>query len=406
MSWIDKLTNDLIITTGDNKRYKPLWIRPTKSTEFNYSEFKFPNLSGSLVVRGNPIGRRFPLEIYFVGENHLDDAASFESSANDKRVWRLEHPYYGLIFVQPISIAFDNTGENVSKINIQVIETITEDYPKGKSDPLQSILLQKIQLNDLAERDIIAPVQAADVNRMSAVNNKAYNFTTPIIELPEEITELNDLFNKANSAISTATASPILAMRAANAVLNYPANLVTNVDSRINTLKSTFLDLRNGLSSITSVAGKQIYQSQSASLISSMCIAGVTPLDKDYTSNKKVLQITDIIVEQYNNYMSDLDLLQSTNGGNTDSFIPSPDTIIALSDLVMFSLSNLQTIALNSRVERSIITEKDTNIILLTHRFYGLDPSDDNINELFSNNNWGLNHILQIPKNTKVIYYI
>lgn len=406
MSWIDKLTNDLIITTGDNKRYKPLWIRPTKSTEFNYSEFKFPNLSGSLVVRGNPIGRRFPLEIYFVGENHLDDAAAFESSANDKRVWRLEHPYYGLIFVQPISIAFDNTGENVSKISIQVIETITEDYPKGKSDPLQSILLQKIELDGLAERDIIAPVQAADINKMSAVNSKSYNFTTPIIELPDELMQLNDLFNKANSAITTATASPILAMRAANAVLNYPANLVTSVDNRITTLKSTFLDLRTGLSSIIGVAGKQIYQSQAASLISSMCVAAVTPLDKDYTSNKKVLQITDIIIEQYNNYMNDLDLLQSTNGGNTDSFIPSAETIIALSDLVMFSLSNLQTIALNSRVERSIITEKNTNIILLTHRFYGLDPNDDNINELFANNNWGLNHILQIPKNTKVIYYI
>lgn len=406
MSWIDKLTNDLIITTGDSQRYKPLWMRPTKSTEFNYAEFKFPNLSGSLVVRGTPIGRRFPLEIFFVGENHLDEASKFETSANDKRAWRLEHPYYGLIFVQPTSISFDNTGENVSKVSIQVIETITEDYPKGKSDPLQSILLQKIELDGLAERDITATIQTTDVNKMTNVNKKAFSFSVPIIELPEELTEYTDLFNKVNSVVTTAIASPVSAMRGIIALLNYPANLQSNVQDRINTLSSTFTELRKTLTGMTGVASKQIYQTQGTSIISSMCIAAVTPLDKDYTNSKKVMNISDTIIEQYNNFMADLDLLQSTNGGNTTSFIPSPDTIIALNDLVNFTISNLYSIALSSRTERSIITEKDTNIILLTHRFYGLDPNDDNINELFYNNNWGLNHILQIKKNTKVVYFI
>ena len=104
MSWIDKLANDLIITTGDGRPYYPLWKKPSKSIAFNYSEFTFPNLSGSLVDRGTPMGRRFPLEIYFVGENNIEDSSDFESSANDKRPWRIEHPYYGLIFVQPTEI--------------------------------------------------------------------------------------------------------------------------------------------------------------------------------------------------------------------------------------------------------------------------------------------------------------
>lgn len=406
MSWLDKLTNDLIITTGDGKVYKPLWIRPNKSTDFNYAEFKFPNLEGSLVVRGTPIGRRFPLEIYFVGENHLDDARSFELSSNDKNYWEIQHPYYGLIFVQPTSISFDNSAENVSKINIQVIETITENYPKIKQDPLQSILIQKVELDSLIENDITATIKPVDINRMSDINNKSYNYTVPIIELPEEVTELNDYFNKASAAIATATASPVLAMRSALAVLNYPSNLQSSVNSRINVLQQSFDNLRRGLSTTLGVAGKQIYQSHGAGILSAMAVAAISPLSKDYTNNNIVLNVYDKIISNYNNFMADLDSIQTLNGGNVNSFIPSPDTLISLSNLINYTLSNLQSIALNSRVERSIITESDTNVILLTHRFYGLDPSDENINELIANNGWGLNSLIQIRKNTKVIYYI
>ena len=98
------------------------------------------------------------------------------------------------------------------------------------------------------------------------------------------------------------------------------------------------------------------------------------------------------------------DLLQTLNGGSLASYIPTADSIITLSGLISYTLSNLYIIALNSETEKSIIVEKDTNALLLTHRFYGLS-NDENLNKLFSNNNWGLNHILQIKKGTKVIYY-
>lgn len=406
MSWIDKLSNDLTIKTGDKLTYKPLWMRPSKTTEYNYAEFKFPNLSGSLVVRGMPIGRRFPLEIYFVGENHLDVASEFEISSSDKRAWEVEHPYYGLITVQPISISFDNTGDNVSKITIQVIETIVEGLPKVKEDPLQSILLQKIQLDELTERDIIAPIQADDINTLDDINTKSFNFTVPIIKLPEQLTKLVNAFNKAKSLIATATASAQLAMRAATSVLNYPAQLKAGITDRLASLQGTFDNLKNTAIGMTGVASKQIFQSQSISVLSSMCVVSVTPEDLDYTNSMRVMEISDSILNNYNEFMRTLDTLQSENGGNPNSYIPSVDTVIAFSNMVNFTLANLQTIALNSRTERTIITEKDTNIILLAHRFYGLDPSDKNINELFANNNWGLNQILEIPKNTKVTYYI
>lgn len=404
MSWIDKLANDLIITTGDGRSYYPLWKKPSKSIAFNYSEFTFPNLSGSLVDRGTPMGRRFPLEIYFVGENNIEDSSEFESSANDKRPWKIEHPYYGLIFVQPTEINFDNTSDNLTKINVGLIETITDTNPKTKIDPLETIKLKKLKFDSELEQNITSTITPIDTNVMVDVNKKNYNLSVPIIKIPKEAESFYNAFNQASSFINSATATPILIARSVISVMSYPANFTASTQTRINTLVNVFNELEKNISNITTVAGKQIYQIQAGTILSAMCIAASTPLAKDFTNSKSVLNIIDTISTNGKKFFDNLDLLQTLNGGSLASYIPTADSIITLSGLISYTLSNLYIIALNSETEKSIIVEKDTNALLLTHRFYGLS-NDENLNKLFSNNNWGLNHILQIKKGTKVIYY-
>lgn len=404
MSWIDKLANDLIITTGDGRSYYPLWKKPSKSIAFNYSEFTFPNLSGSLVDRGTPMGRRFPLEIYFVGENNIEDSSDFESSANDKRPWKIEHPYYGLIFVQPTEINFDNTSDNLTKINVGLIETITDTNPKTKIDPLETIKLKKLKFDSELEQNITSTITPIDTNVMIDVNKKNYNLSVPIIKIPKEAESFYNAFNQASSFINSATATPILIARSIISVMSYPANFTASTQTRINTLVNVFNELEKNISNITTVAGKQIYQIQAGTILSAMCIAASTPLAKDFTNSKSILNIIDTISVTGKKFFDNLDLLQTLNGGSLASYIPTADSIITLSGLISYTISNLYIIALNSETEKSIIVEKDTNALLLTHRFYGLS-NDENLNKLFSNNNWGLNHILQIKKGTKVIYY-
>jgi hypothetical protein len=45
MSWIENIKNDLQITTGDGKKYKPSWLNATKSIDYNISEFEFQKLA-------------------------------------------------------------------------------------------------------------------------------------------------------------------------------------------------------------------------------------------------------------------------------------------------------------------------------------------------------------------------
>lgn len=406
MSWIEKIQDELIITTGDGKEYKPNWINATKTKDYNIAEFNFPNLAGTLVSRGTAMGRKFALELFFQGENHLETSDAFERSADDRRAWTLSHPFYGNIIVQPTSLSFDNTGYNITKITGTVIETITEDNPRTTVPPKEQIIRMQEMMSEDLELATTATPSAGDVDRSLATTEESFSQGVKIITLPEEFEEYNNAYNDALAAVNTAIASPVLAMRALNTMLTQPAKFTLSVKTRIDCLINTFNTLRGTIDGIISVAGKQFYQNQCSSVLGGMCLSVATPLDADFKNSVQAIDLIDKLLENYDLLIDDLDSLQTANGGNTTSFIPDPTILGDLSNMMSYTISNLYNIALNSRQERSIITEYDSNIILLTHRLYSLDPSDSNIDELIENNGWGLNHILGIKKGTKVIYYI
>ncbi len=406
MSWLEQVQSDFIITTGDGKEFKPLWVLTTKTIEYNIAEFEFPNLPGTLVNRGQPKGRKFNLEIHFEGEDYLDQSNAFEASANDPRAWVILHPMYGSITVQPTGLLFDNTKYNDAKITGTLIETIVDDNPITTINPIDNIVIEKANLDEKFVTAFDTTPKISDVNTMTASVNKYYTLGKKITNVASESEAYFNLFNKANSAISTAIAVPLFAIRATQAMINAPANFSVAVKTRVDCLTSQFGLLRNTLSSISGRSSKKVYESQGGAFISSLVVAAGTPFEGDYGNMNSVLSIIESIINSYNNYLSDLDSIQTDNGGDVDSFIPDADSLISLNALVNSTISALFTVALNSKQERAIILEEDSNIILLTHRVYGIDPFDANIEELINNNNIGLNELLQIRKGRTITYFI
>jgi hypothetical protein len=406
MSWIERIKNKISITCADGKVYQPEWINASKQLEWHTSEFDFPELDGTFVNKKRRRGTRYNLELFFQGEFHLDTSAAFEKSLNARGPILIQHPFYGILTVQAPMFLVDNSGLNVSKWTGTVIETIVETNPKINVDPVDSIRVQKIYADELFAKALLLPPNTTDINTMLYNNERNYKLTIPLLTVPAEVNQYNNLFNVANSAVNVATASPLLAMRTTIAMLTAPARFTISVKNRIDLLNRQFLNLRSTVSGLTNPASKQIYQNLAGSIITSMCYASSIPGAGDYRSSPAVIDIIETIIEAFNNYVIDLDLLQTLNGGTPSSYIPNADSLIALNQLLNLAISNLFLISLASRNERFIITEADTNIIILTHRFYGLDNSDNNMNELIANNNIGLYELIQIKKGRKIVYYI
>lgn len=412
MTWVTKVQNSFIIKTGDGASYTVDWGSSiTKTKEYFIAEFNFPQLAGSLINRGQAKGRRYNLEIFFQGENNIENSIAFEKSADNTGYWTISHPLYGQIFAHPVGLMFDNSNMNVTIVTGELIETITQDNPITSVDPIDQINLLKQNGDDAFVNSLTKIPSSTDVNNLTANNNSLYKSSIPIIQVPEELSDYFNLFKVAGSAINNAVESPLVAMRTAQAVISAPANFTASVQNRLGLLTGQYGSLKNQIVPKNSfqkipVSTKQIFQIQGGALISSQLLAASTPQPNNYTNATTVYNVINILINNYNQFLIDIDSIQSANGGTPDSFIPDAQSFIYLNQLANTVISNLFQIALLGKRERTILLEKDTNLILLTHKLYSLDEFDNNMDELMANNGWGLNQLLQIKKNTLVKYYI
>ncbi|MCH9621014.1 MAG: hypothetical protein S4CHLAM20_04280 [Chlamydiia bacterium] len=410
MSWLDKISKDLEIFMGDGVTFRPSWVNAKKSTEWNVSTFEFPNLDGSLVDRKSAKGSIFPLELYFSGDDHLDVSEAFLTSAKDPRHWHLRHPYYGDVRVQPTKISEDNSNHNVTKISVVVQESILGVFPKGVANPTSELQQRNDAVNLSSVESAatgISKIDPSDSVYLSETISVLSASTFEAIEVDEEAATFQNLVNKAISDISQ---NSRLAIGSIVNVVNYPAKISLSAKRRLDLISFQYVALKERditPESILSANERLFYEIIQGTLITTGMLSAGTPQDEnDYETRGEVNDAILELVGLWNDYVSTIDNLQLLDPKTTENYVANYDAMIDRQDMLNFSISSLYEIALEAKQEFEIILEEDSNIILLTHRFYGLDNEDENL-ELFNRTNViGLNEVLNIKKGRKIIYYV
>lgn len=424
MSWTDNIQSKLIITTGDGKNYSPLWKNScAKEIEYNIAQFDFPKVEGSLINRGTPTARKFNLEIAFQGDSNWDDALDFEISARDPRPWKISHPIFGRILVQPAALKFDYTAYNLTLITGVIFETIggsgTSSGPRIVVLPSDKIAADQAKLNGAMATQCFNGITPSvkDSTTLSGLNLALYNYGVKALKTTEDAGAYLNVFNAAAAAINEVISDASHAVTFFQNMINFPALMVTTIQSRLDILQSQFDFLHANVIGITKRSDKRIYETSQGTLVASMCRAAVTSYDSsgnlvvfgslpDYTTRSQVITVIDLIQSAYQQYLTDLDDLQTDNGGGEDSYVADGDSIMQMNALVNFTLSNLANIAQDAKQQRSVVLEEDSNAIILTHRFYGLLVDDSTLDTFIQTNNIFLNELLQIRKGRTLIYFI
>ncbi|MBE9490875.1 MAG: hypothetical protein IMY67_11315 [Bacteroidetes bacterium] len=416
MSWLDKVKTDLVIQTGDGKKFTPAWINANEEVAYQVTEFEFPDVDGTLVDRRKPKGSKFNLQVFFQGEDHLDQLKEFKESAAHPRFWIITHPYYDIINVQPLSLGISNEKYNVSSVSIPIVQTITDVHPKTTVIIEDKIEEDSIAVNAATSEtfeDNVTPSSTDKKNMESQVVAVNANTSAKIFE-DDNGQDFSKLINDANSYINDATDFAAQALASIQAIINFAAYLDQDLDSRIVIIKknsvsyrSLFLGSHSTLLNIT-LSSKYMFESIGSTILATLCLAASRPFNtNDYFSRIKVVKVIDCIQELYDDYVQDLDEMQVGSGGNPNDYVANGENILALNNLVNFTMGNLFDLALEAKQERILALEDDSDIINIAHRLYGLEEDDSTIDELLRNNpHIGLNHILEVPKGTEITYYI
>ena len=120
-----------------------------------------------------------------------------------------------------------------------------------------------------------------------------------------------------------------------------------------------------------------------------------------------MVQVIDIITTAWNDYVRNLDDVQSTNGGREGSYIPDPTPVYGLGRLINYTITSLFTIAAGSKQQRTMYVADDITLAGLAYKVYGdLQPDDSTITLLRETNEIGMDELLIIQKGRKIIYYV
>lgn len=407
MKWKDRYDNvKFQITTGDGRVYTPLWMNEgsEKTTEFNNSDFNFIDVYGTLVVRKKPKSGKFPLLFYFEGENNLIQSQNFDTSADDPRPWTVIHPSFGEVKGQPMTITRNESKLNSSFYTVDFWESIEADYPFVNFSIKDNSRDRHNAVYLAASESYTKNVEfgPADISK----NQDSIKVIAGQAQKLQENDTYADFQNALNSglkAIDKLLEDPLNAIQKIQLFLDLPSRYFRAVEGRLASYEGTYQRLKDSIETYTD---KKYFESIGASTIASFCDASVNPLVGDYILISQIENVTNRLNVMYDDYQKTLDekkvdIYNVNQNWNADATVQKE-----LNSLVLYTKANLYRLSFQAKRERITYTNKNSNAILLAHKFIGLDDQDENLVNFIKGNNIKLNELFSVPKSRQIKYSV
>ena len=402
MNWKDRLTDiEFTITTGDGKVFTPLWKNGEKSIDFNTSNFDFINLEGSLVTRKKAKGSKYPLVFWFQGEDNISLSNEFEESAKDNRIWTIEHPFYGTLKGQPLNVSRNDNNYGITEINVEFWESIIVDYPNTNISVTDEVNDRVLAINSV----ILAAFVESSNPTISNINTVKNNVTTIASKFKPDSLNYIDYKNIVAKAVKNSdnlVTDTLTAYQSIQEIVVAPANFVDSVNNKLESYINAYNEIKSGLSNAFS---KYYFESQGASIIAGAVKSAINSSTDDYISRSEIESVNSKQNALSDDYLETLDNNQINVYDIDNKWSQDLDIQQSLSELVSFANNQLFNLSFNARQERFYQLEKDSNLILLTHRFVGLDANDENIEAFRKLNNIRNNELFKIKKDRIIKYY-
>ena len=398
MSWKDNIeTIEFELITGDGKSWFPKWTNSVKNVNFNTEGFNFVGVQGTYVAREKQQGSQYPIEIYFDGEDHLDVAYNFDISSQNKNTWTINHPIFGQIVCQPLSLSYDSSGLSYTKITGTVWETLTEKYPRQTQNVVKSVgqWYLEVQSIVLGKKTVESETVESEI-KVGELNSKSISSATQSISIlnnqyslmpqtNEQSVWLKNKIRDCSSSVQELIQYPIRFLTQLQQLIEFPFQVEQNIVSKVNELKTA-------LDNIINIGDLSLFESISSALFS---FANYVSVNSTFGKSKDVYDTVVLLQQMQQSILSFYE---------TNNFIPDFE-LSQKQDLIFnVTIANLYEIGLTSKQERSVILEYDSNPISLTHRFYGF--SDVNLDRFVSENDLTIEELMFIKKGRLVLWYV
>lgn len=441
-NWRDRLGKEIILISPQGTEFFGKWRGGERTLPKKLGVLKFPKVKGDIVQDMDVGSMLYPLVFFFEGENNDIEARAFMQSASENGTWTINHPVYGFLELQLMTVteaARPVESGNITEITCQWIEPI-DPLTLKTARQLAGIIDGKI-----ADLDVNAAQQFADnLLTTSETLRGAIKATTDGINAATEVI-LGPLFTTVDALDNTVDAIQNGMIDTHNATvlkLDSLAGQVQNLitlplfaNDQLETRLTAYGELISALSNqlpggsesllpdtfsdrvkINSVGTLELGMSAALSAIakitttSAVAPRGVAADDTGVLSTKaQAIKAIEDLTEFFNAVIDALDGSMELFETNTidEQYYSQSQSFNDAAALIFLCIEYLLSVAFELSVERRFVIDRPRAPIEITITEYGtLGENDGNFDLFIRSNNLIGKDILLLPRGREVVVYV
>ena len=242
MAWQDRIKNGAI-TGPSGTRIQFDYENLSSGFDKNASAFEFQQ--GTYVQNIGNSGRRFPLRMFFWGDDCDLLADELYRVLSETGVWLLEFPIGGTYDVVPYGPIkrMDNltTAANQVVFEVEFWETIGVLYPQSQRDPSSEVIASVDEYNAATSEKFSEDVdvettleQVTAKNKYQAVLDATSQGLGVVADTQDDVKQqFNQIVDSVNQSIDVLIEDPTLLALQTVLLIQSPARAVTNINTRL-----------------------------------------------------------------------------------------------------------------------------------------------------------------------------
>lgn len=420
MSWIDRLAEKIVMVSPSGRVFDAKWRGSERSKDKKLGAFSPPDKKGTVFQDLGVAADKYPMTIFFDGENHDLIASLFFATCDEKGVWDVTHPVHGKLRLQLAVVVEKNepiTNGNNTQMDLEWFEPLEDDQLISSAKLAADIEAQIAELNAQAALQM---EELADQNSTFSIQSlkNAYNQASAFITKGlETITELNAdisrIMNNVQRAINSALTLPLIAISSISSQIQVlsqtPALALTNIQERLDTYESlgnTFFGIQPNEPSF---AGRNEVAVKELVLTSVLTTMPLIVTTGDIQTRSEAILFAEFLADYFDRITAELDLTQELFEGSTIdvAYYSQSTSYNDMAKLISLAIQYLLRASFDLKIEKRFTLKKDRTPIEITISEYGgLGDNDENLDLFLSSNKLKNNDILLLPAGREVVVYV
>lgn len=414
MAWNDRI-REAAYTSPGGDRITFAYENVRKTVDKKTTGFEFPDADGTYVQDLGHTGRRYPLRVFFWGDDYDQDADRFEAALLERGIGRLEHPIYGTVDVVPFGTITRRddlkTAANQAVVEVTFWETIGLIYPAAQIDPASAVLTAVDEYNDAAAAEFeevtsldSAVEQASFKNSYESLLDSARSGLQAVADVQENVQkEFDAIYDSINEGVDVLIAQPLTLAFQTTQLLQSPARALTNIQARLDAYGDLANSIISGDGAVVSPGNDSTNSNQfhTNDLYASTYVTGsvVSVVNNEFTTKTEALEAAELVLTQ----LEDVTNWRDENFQSLEE-VDAGSSYQQLQEAVALTAGFLVEISFSLKQERRIVLDRNRTIIDLAAELYG--SVDDQLDFLINSNSLTGSEILELPKGREIVYYV